>query len=251
MKRHERSQSRSHRTETVMYAVPSSKKAVEKAAEKLRQAGVIVSIEKANIMSKEIVRKYGVLVSPAIAINNTVKIIGLIVVGYLSAFISEEIVEAYLTGVTGVLIASILGGPLYTPTLVEIALGQELWSKGMSKGALLSWLIGQPYDFANAMAVSRIVKWKIVATYVIIAWAGSVTFGLLYGFFKRVSIAMANRNYFGVKRPYPCAQEAAESLKAVQPVKDNMFKEVRCKDCVKTFLTNFETEYCYDRTRHT
>ncbi|MEM0211288.1 MAG: permease, partial [Candidatus Methanomethylicia archaeon] len=50
-------------------------------------------------------------------------IIGLIVVSYLSAFISEEIVEAYLTGVTGVLIASILGGPLYTPTLVEIALG--------------------------------------------------------------------------------------------------------------------------------
>ncbi|MEM2320144.1 MAG: permease [Candidatus Bathyarchaeia archaeon] len=108
-------------------------------------------------------------------------IIGLIVVGYLSAFIPEEIVEAYLTGVTGVLIASVLGGPLYTPTLVEIALGQELWSKGMSKGALLSWLMGQPYDFANAMAVSRIAKWKVVATYVVIAWAGSVTFGLLYG----------------------------------------------------------------------
>ncbi|MEM3542262.1 MAG: thioredoxin family protein [Candidatus Methanomethylicia archaeon] len=54
----------------------AAKKAVEKAAEKLRQAGVIVSIEKANIMSKEIVQKYGVLVSPAIAINNTVKIIG-------------------------------------------------------------------------------------------------------------------------------------------------------------------------------
>ncbi|MEM2336471.1 MAG: permease [Candidatus Bathyarchaeia archaeon] len=108
-------------------------------------------------------------------------IIGLIVVGYLSAFIPEEIVETYLTGVTGVLIASVLGGPLYTPTLVEIALGQELWGKGMSKGALLSWLMGQPYDFANAMAVSRIAKWKVVATYVIIAWVGSVTFGLLYG----------------------------------------------------------------------
>jgi uncharacterized membrane protein YraQ (UPF0718 family) len=51
----------------------------------------------------------------------------------------------------------------------------------MSKGALLSWLMGQPYDFANAMAVSRIAKWKVVATYFIVAWAGSVTFGLLYG----------------------------------------------------------------------
>jgi len=108
-------------------------------------------------------------------------IIGLIVVGYLSVFVPEEIVEAYLRGSAGILIASVLGGPLYTPTLVEIALGQELWNKGMSKGALLSWLMGQPYDFANAMAVSRIVKWKIVVTYFIVAWAGSVTFGFLYG----------------------------------------------------------------------
>ncbi len=42
--------------------------------------------------------------------------------------------------------------PLYTPTL-EVALGQELWSKGMSKDALLSWLMGQHYDMANALAV--------------------------------------------------------------------------------------------------
>jgi uncharacterized membrane protein YraQ (UPF0718 family) len=108
-------------------------------------------------------------------------IIGLIAVGYLSAFIPEKIIEAYLTGPLGILIASVLRGPLYTPTLVEIALGQELWNKGMSKGALLSWLMGQPYDFANAVAVSRIAKWRVVATYFLIAWAGSVTFGFLYG----------------------------------------------------------------------
>ena len=54
----------------------AAKKAVEKAAEKLKQAGVVVNVEKANIMSKEIVQKYGVLVSPAIAINNAVKIMG-------------------------------------------------------------------------------------------------------------------------------------------------------------------------------
>ncbi|MEM3536833.1 MAG: thioredoxin family protein [Candidatus Bathyarchaeia archaeon] len=54
----------------------AAKKAVEKAAEKLRQSGIRVKIEKANIISKEVVRKYGVLVSPAIAINDTVKIMG-------------------------------------------------------------------------------------------------------------------------------------------------------------------------------
>jgi protein-disulfide isomerase len=54
----------------------AAKKAVEKAAEKLKQSGIAVKVEKLNIMSKETVQKYGVLVSPAIAINNAVKTIG-------------------------------------------------------------------------------------------------------------------------------------------------------------------------------
>jgi len=54
----------------------SARKAVEKAAEKLRAEGINVKIEKANVMSKKIIGKYGVLVSPAIAINGTVKIMG-------------------------------------------------------------------------------------------------------------------------------------------------------------------------------
>jgi len=54
----------------------AAKKAVEKAAEKLKSSGIRVEIEKVNIMSKQVVQKYGVLVSPAIAINNTVKIMG-------------------------------------------------------------------------------------------------------------------------------------------------------------------------------
>jgi len=60
-------------------------------------------------------------------------------------------------------------------------LGRGLWDLGMSKGALLAWLMGQPYDVANALAVSRIARWKVVLNYMVIAWAGSVIFGLLYG----------------------------------------------------------------------
>jgi uncharacterized membrane protein YraQ (UPF0718 family) len=108
-------------------------------------------------------------------------LLGLVAVSYVEAYLPEDIVGTYLTGVTGVLIASVIGGPLYTPTLVEIVLGKGMFDLGMSKGALLSWLMGQPYDVANALAVSRIAKWKVVLTYMIIAWAGSVTFGLLYG----------------------------------------------------------------------
>jgi protein-disulfide isomerase len=54
----------------------AAKKAVEKAAEKLKQSGIMVDIEKVNIMSKDAVQKYGVLISPAIAINDTVKVMG-------------------------------------------------------------------------------------------------------------------------------------------------------------------------------
>ena len=108
-------------------------------------------------------------------------ILGLVVVSYVEAFLPEDLVGNYLTGVTGVLIASVIGGPLYTPTLVEIVIGRGLWNLGMSKGALLAWLMGQPYDVANAMAVSKIARWKVVLTYMIIAWAGSVIFGVLYG----------------------------------------------------------------------
>lgn len=108
-------------------------------------------------------------------------LVGLVAVSYVSAYLPEEIVSHYLTGPVGVLVASVIGGPLYTPTLVEVVLGRGLLDLGMSQGALLAWLMGQPYDAANAMAVSKIVRWKVVLTYMLIAWAGSVFFGLFYG----------------------------------------------------------------------
>jgi uncharacterized membrane protein YraQ (UPF0718 family) len=107
--------------------------------------------------------------------------LGLIAVSYLEAFLTQELVVTYLTGTGGVFVASIIGGPLYTPTLVEIVLGRGLMSLGMSKAALLSWLMGQPYDIPNMVATSRIVKWKVVLTYALIAWLFSMVFGLAYG----------------------------------------------------------------------
>ncbi|MCW3974942.1 MAG: permease [Candidatus Bathyarchaeota archaeon] len=107
--------------------------------------------------------------------------VGLIAVGYAMRFLPEDIVGNYLTGFRGILIASVIGGPLYTPTLVEIVLGKGLLDLGMSQAALLSWLMGQPYDIPNMMAASKIIRWKSVLTYALIAWMGSVIFGTLYG----------------------------------------------------------------------
>ncbi|WP_455367387.1 permease [[Eubacterium] cellulosolvens] len=107
--------------------------------------------------------------------------VGLIVVSYVQAFLPKNIVGSYLTGFQGILLASVIGGPLYTPTLVEIVLGRSLLILGMSQAALLSWLMGQPYDIPNMMAASKIIRWKSVLTYALIAWMGSVIFGITYG----------------------------------------------------------------------
>ena len=53
----------------------AAKKVAEKVAS-LKRAEISVKVEKANIMSKDIVSKYGILVSPAIAINGVVKFMG-------------------------------------------------------------------------------------------------------------------------------------------------------------------------------
>lgn len=108
-------------------------------------------------------------------------IAGLVAVSFVETYMPQDMVRGYLTGFMGILLASVMGGPLYTPTLVEIVLGRSLLALGMSKAALLSWLMGQPYDIPNMVAVSRVVQWKVVTTYALIAWLSSVTFGMLYG----------------------------------------------------------------------
>lgn len=107
--------------------------------------------------------------------------LGLVSVSYLQAYVPEEAVATYLTGVGGVLLASVIGGPLYTPTLVEIALARGLISLGMSPAATLSWLMGQPYDIPNMIATSGIVRWRVVITYAVVALAFSIIGGVTYG----------------------------------------------------------------------
>ena len=54
----------------------AAKNVVEKVVEKLKAEGINVQIEKLNIASEKAVSKYGILISPALAINDTVKIMG-------------------------------------------------------------------------------------------------------------------------------------------------------------------------------
>ena len=108
-------------------------------------------------------------------------LVGLVIVSYFQAFFPEEIVKTYLTGSLGVFLAALLAGPLYTPTLIEVVLGKALVNLGMSPGATIAWLMGQPYDIPNSLSNSKIVGWKVVLTYDLLAFIFAVSSGLIYG----------------------------------------------------------------------
>jgi uncharacterized membrane protein YraQ (UPF0718 family) len=110
-------------------------------------------------------------------------LIGLFLVSYFQAFFPEGIVRNLMTGPRGVVVAALLGGPLYTPTLIEVVLGRALMDLGMSPAATVSWLMGQPYDIPNSLSASKVVGWKIVITYGVLAFISAVLSGLLYGVF--------------------------------------------------------------------
>lgn len=52
------------------------KRTVERVAEKVSKQGINISIERRNILSKDTVAKYGLLFSPAIAVNGKIKCMG-------------------------------------------------------------------------------------------------------------------------------------------------------------------------------
>jgi len=108
-------------------------------------------------------------------------LVGLVAVSYFQAFFPEDLIKAYLTGPFGVVVAAILGGPLYTPTLIEVALGKALVDLGMSPGPTVAWLMGQPYDIPNSLSTYRIVGWRIVITYGVLAFVSAVLSGLIFG----------------------------------------------------------------------
>lgn len=108
-------------------------------------------------------------------------LIGLVIVSYFQAFFPEELVRTYLTGALGVFLSALLAGPLYTPTLIEVVLGKALVNLGMSPGATIAWLMGQPYDIPNSLSNYQIVGWKVVLTYDLLAFAFAVASGLIYG----------------------------------------------------------------------
>jgi len=107
-------------------------------------------------------------------------LIGLVVVSYIAAYFPNELIESVFTGWWGILAGSLLGGPLYTPALVEIVLTSTLLAKGMSRATALAFMMGQPYDFVSMPPNSRYFRWTGVLMYAAIFFLFSLISGVAY-----------------------------------------------------------------------
>ena len=108
-------------------------------------------------------------------------LLGVAAVSYVQAYLPPEAISSYLSGYLGIVLGATIGVPMYTPTLVEVILVDALRHAGMSPSAALSFLIGGPMtSIPSMLGVSRVVGWKVVALYAVLAVAGAIIAGLCY-----------------------------------------------------------------------
>lgn len=115
-------------------------------------------------------------------------LIGLVIVSFLIAYIPDEWIANYFTGFLGIVIGALLGGPLYTPTLVEIVVTKSLIFKGMDKAAALAFMMGQPYDFVSMVPNSKYFKWRGVLVYTLVFFITSILIAVIYSLIYRIPL---------------------------------------------------------------
>jgi uncharacterized membrane protein YraQ (UPF0718 family) len=115
-------------------------------------------------------------------------LLGLAVVSFLVAYIPDDWIATYFTGFMGIVIAALLGGPLYTPTLVEIAMTKSLLVKGMDNATALSFMMGQPYDFVSMVPNSKYFRWKGVLIYSLVFFVVSILSAVIYAVIYQIPL---------------------------------------------------------------
>ncbi|MGC8817609.1 MAG: permease [Candidatus Hadarchaeum sp.] len=111
-------------------------------------------------------------------------LIGVAAVSFIDAYMPRDIIGTYFTGALGVVLGAAIGVPLYTPTLVEVFFVKALIGAGMSASAALAFLLGAPMSSIPSMiGVSRLIGWKTVGTYAVLAVLWAAAAGFLYMIF--------------------------------------------------------------------
>lgn len=108
-------------------------------------------------------------------------LLGVAVVSFIDAYMPRDIIGEYFTGPLGVVLGAAIGVPLYTPTLVEVFFVKALVGAGMSASAALAFLLGAPMSsIPSMMGVSRIIGWRTVLEYAVLAILWATASGFMY-----------------------------------------------------------------------
>ena len=84
-------------------------------------------------------------------------------------------------GVGTIILAALLGAPAYLNGYAAVPLVDALMTQGMSKGAALSFMVsGGVSSIPAAIAVWALVKWRVFAVYLGLAFVGSSIAGVLW-----------------------------------------------------------------------
>lgn len=98
-------------------------------------------------------------------------------------YIPSEMIASYLggEGLGTILLAALMGGPAYLNGYAAVPLVSGLLEQGMSQGAAMAFVLaGGVSCIPAAIAVWALVKSHVFATYLGLAFVGSVTAGLIW-----------------------------------------------------------------------
>jgi len=114
-------------------------------------------------------------------------LLGAFVVGVIGYFVPADSFAPYLgdNSVGSVLLAAIIGGILYMPTLLEVPIVGDLlgYSDGaMAAGPALALLLAGPaVSLPNMIVLYRLVGGRVTAVYLVLVIGASTVAGLIYG----------------------------------------------------------------------
>ncbi|MDD5633753.1 MAG: permease [Candidatus Omnitrophica bacterium] len=112
-------------------------------------------------------------------------LLGVIGAGLVKAFLPPAMIVKYLgNGILPIMLSSVVGVFMYTPTLVEVPLIRGLLESGMGTGAALAFLLtGPALSLPSILGVCKIVKPRVPLVYATLMWIFGTLAGLVFWFF--------------------------------------------------------------------
>ncbi|MFH1395316.1 MAG: permease [Candidatus Omnitrophota bacterium] len=109
-------------------------------------------------------------------------LIGVILAGLVKAFLPPAFLVKYLgTGILPIMLASLIGVFMYTPSLVEAPLIRGLLESGMGTGPAMAHLLtGPALSLPSILGVCRIISPKVPLVYTSLMWICGVIAGLVF-----------------------------------------------------------------------